>query len=221
MNIIASTIEIKNIIDEPIEAFGLTYRGANAVIPAGGNNSEVRLRLLCYDRSGPKLDTFLNMKVGNRVLATGSIIFSEDTAKPLDVVVTTLETNIPQDMYLNQVVLGNAFFATNEVKDRKNNTIATKIGTTLDNSSVTTWLFMETHDSRREKLNSRIRKGRPICVQGYIREYRKDSDSSDSPYRAIVANDFSTRKDREQSGNNPQTKGTASGYTEIDPTPDY
>ena len=221
MNIIASTIEIKNIIDEPIEAFGLTYRGADAVIPAGGNNSEVRLRLLCYDRQGPKLDTFLNMKVGNRVLATGSIIFSEDTAKPLDVVVTTLETNIPQDMYLNQVVLGNAFFATNEVKERKNNTIATKIGTTLDNSSVTTWLFMETHDSRRQKLNARIRKGRPICVEGYIREYRKDSDSSDSPYRAIVANDFSTRKDREQGGNNPQTKGTASGYTEVDPTPDY
>ena len=106
MNIIASTIQVKNIIEEPIEAYGLNYRGAEAVIPAGGNNSEVRLRLLCYDRQGPKLDAFLNMKVGTRVLVTGNVVFSEDTAKPLDVLVTTLETNIPQDMYLNQIVLG-------------------------------------------------------------------------------------------------------------------
>ena len=221
MNIIASTIQVKNIIEEPIEVYGLNYRGAEAVIPAGGNNSEVRLRLLCYDRPGPKLDAFLNMKAGNRVLVTGNVVFSEDTAKPLDVLVTTLETNIPQDMYLNQIVLGNAFFASDEVKERRNDTIATKIGSTLDNSDITTWLFMELHNSRQKKLNDRLRKGRPICVQGYIREYRKDADSNDSPYRAIVANDFSTRKDRERTSNNPQTKGTASGYTEVDPTPDY
>ena len=221
MNIIASTVEVKNIIEEPIEVYGLSYRGDEATKPAGGNNSEVRLRLLCYDRPGAKLDAFLNMKVGNRVLVTGSVVFSEDTAKPLDVLVTTLETNIPQDMYLNQVVLGNAFFASDEVKERRNDTIATKIGSTLDNSDITTWLFMELHNSRRNKLNDRLRKGRPICVQGYIREYRKDADSNDSPYRAIVANDFSTRKDRERTNNNPQTKGTASGYTEVDPTPDY
>jgi len=221
MNIIASTIQVKNIIDEPIEAYGLNYRGAVAVIPAGGNNSEVRLRLLCYDRPGPKLEAFLAMKPGNRVLVTGNVVFSEDTAKPLDVLVTTLETNIPQDMYLNQIVLGNAFFASDEVRERKNDTVATKIGSTLDNSDVTTWLFMELHSSRQTKLNDRLRKGRPICVQGYIREYRKDADSNDSPYRAIVANDFSTRKDRERGGNNPQTKGTAAGYAEVDPTPDY
>ena len=221
MNIIASTIQVKNIIEEPIEAYGLNYRGAEAVIPAGGNNSEVRLRLLCYDRQGPKLDAFLNMKVGTRVLVTGNVVFSEDTAKPLDVLVTTLETNIPQDMYLNQIVLGNAFFGSDEIKERRNDTIATKIGSTLDNSEVTTWLFMELHNSRQKKLNERIRKGRAICVQGYLREYRKDADSNDSPYRAIVANDFSTRKDRERSGSNPQTKGTAAGYAEVDPTPDY
>ena len=32
---------------------------------------------------------------------------------------------------------------------------------------------MELHNSRRGKLSDRIRKGRPICIQGYIREYRK------------------------------------------------
>ena len=94
-----------------------------------------------------------------------------------------------------------------------------KIGTTLDNSEVTTWLYLETHESRKKKLNDRIRKGRPICVHGYIREYRKDD--TESPYRAIVAADFSTRKERSTSGSSKKTPGTAKGYTEIDPTPDY
>ena len=78
---------------------------------------------------------------------------------------------------------------------------------------------METHESRKKKLLDRIRPGRPLCVQGYLREYRKDD--SDSPYRAIVASDFTTRKDREQSSRNPQKSGTAAGYSEVDPTPDY
>ena len=94
-----------------------------------------------------------------------------------------------------------------------------KIGTTLDNSDVTTWLYLETHESRKPKLTERIRKGRPICVQGYIREYRKDD--SDSPYRAIVASDFTTRKDQQRARTNPQTSGSAAGYAEVDPTPDY
>ena len=78
---------------------------------------------------------------------------------------------------------------------------------------------MECHESRKTKLQDRIRKGRPICVQGYLREYRKDD--SDSPYRAIVANDFSTRKDRPSSNKNPAGNSQAAGYTEVDPTPEY
>ena len=120
-------------------------------------------------------------------------------------------------MYCNQVVLGNAFFGADEIKERKNNTIATKIGTTLDNSDVTTWLFMELHESRKQKLQDRIRKGRAICIHGYLREYRKEGDTS--PYRAIVANDFSTRKDRERTAS--KEKGQARGYAETDPVPDY
>ena len=72
---------------------------------------------------------------------------------------------------------------------------------------------METYEARKKKLTERIRKGRPICVQGYIREYRKDD--SDSPYRAIVASDFSTRKERERTSKNPQTNASAAGYTEV------
>ena len=108
---------------------------------------------------------------------------------------------------------------TSTIKERKNGQIATKIGSTLDNSDITTWLFLEAHESRKTKLQDRIRKGRPICVQGYLREYRKDDD--DSPYRAIVASDFSTRKDRPRGGQNPATNGSAAGYAEVDPTPDY
>ena len=124
-------------------------------------------------------------------------------------------------MYCNQVVLGNAFFGSDEIKERKNGQVAIKIGTTLDNSDVTTWLFMEIHESRRSKLADRVRKGRGICVHGYIREYRKEGDTS--PYRAIVANDFSTRKERERTNGGSKATGSAKGYgpADVDPTPDY
>ena len=219
MNFIAATVELKSTITDPIHVYGLDYRGANVVVPGTGSNAEVRFRILCYDRAGAKLDAFNNWKQGTRALITGSIMFTDDPAQPLDLIVTTIETNIPQDMYCNQVVLGNAFFGSDEIKTRKNDTVAVKIGTSLDNSDVVTWLFMETHSSRQKKLTERIRKGRPICVQGYFREYRKDD--TDSPYRAIVASDFTTRKDRERGGKNPQTNGSAAGYAEVDPIPDY
>ena len=132
--------------------------------------------------------------------------------------VTTIEFNIPQEMYCNQVVLGNAFFGSDEIKERKNGQIAIKIGTTLDNSDVTTWLFMELHSSRKAKLSERVRKGRNICVHGYLREYREEGDTS--PYRAIVANDFSTRKEASRNGTARST-GQAKGYAEVDPVPDY
>ena len=219
MNFIAATVELRGDNTNTVSAYGLDYRSADAVVPASGSDNEVRLRLLCYDRAGAKLDAFTGWKEGNRALITGNLVFSDDTAKPLDLIIATIETNVPQDMYCNQVVLGNAFFGSDEIRDRKNSQCAVKIGTTLDNSDVTTCLYLETHESRKPKLNERIRKGRPICVQGYIREYRKDD--SDSPYRAIVASDFTTRKDQAKSRSNPQTSGSAAGYAEIDPTPDY
>ena len=219
MNFIAATVELRAHSTDTINAYGLEYRGADAVVPSGNSAGEVRLRLLCYNREGQKLSAFTGWKEGKRALVTGNLVFSDDAKQPLYLIVSTLEPNVPQDMYCNQVVLGNAFFGDDQIKDRKNNQVAVKIGTTLDNSEVTTWLYMETHESRRSKLNDRIRKGRPICVQGYLREYRKDD--SDSPYRAIVASDFSTRKDRPRTSTNPQTSGTAKGYAEVDPTPDY
>ena len=219
MNFIAATVELREFITDPINAYGLDYRGADAVVPSGNSAGEVRLRLLCYDREGPKLTAFKNWKPGTRALVTGNLVFSNDTSQPLDLIITTLETTVPQEMYCNQVVLGNAFFGSDEIKDRRNNQVAVKIGTSLDNSDTTTWLYLETHESRKKKLTERIRKGRAICVQGYIREYRKDD--ADSPYRAIVASDFSTRKEAPRTNKNPQSNGSAAGYAEVDPTPDY
>ena len=219
MNFIAATVELRAHSTDTINAYGLEYRGADAVVPSGNSAGEVRLRLLCYDRPGAKLSAFTDWKEGKRALITGNLVFSDDANQPLDFIVSTIEPNIPQDMYCNQVVLGNAFFGSDEIKEQRSGNLSVKIGTTLDNSDVTTWLYLETHESRKKKLNDRIRKGRAICVQGYLREYRKDD--SDSPYRAIVASDFTTRKDQRKSGRNPQTNGSASGYAEVDPTPDY
>ena len=219
MNFIAATVELRSHTTDPINAYGLDYCGADAVVPSnGGTNSEVRVRVLCYNREGQKLDVFRGWKEGTRALVTGNIVFSDDSKQCLDVIINTIEPNIPQDMYVNQVVLGNAFFADDQIKDRKNG-VAVKIGSTLDNSDVVTWLYMETHESRKPKLQDRIRKGRPVCVQGYLREYRKDD--TDSPYRAIVANDFSTRKDRPMASKDPANNSSAAGYTEVDPTPEY
>ena len=78
---------------------------------------------------------------------------------------------------------------------------------------------MELHESRKKKLTERIRKGRAVCVQGYLREYRKDD--TDSPYRAVVANDFTTRKELQKNGGRQASTGTAAGYAEVDPSPDY
>ncbi len=219
MNFIAATVELKEFCSDPVKAYGLDYVAAEAVIPGNNESSQVKLRVLCYDRQGPKLSAFQSWKTGTRVLITGNIIFSDDTSQPLDLVVTTFENAIPQEMYCNQVVLGNAFFGSDEIKERKNGQVAVKIGSTLDNSDITTWLFMETHESRKAKLNDRVRKGRPICVQGYIREFRKEGDTS--PYRAIVANDFTTRKETPRTGRGAPTTGGAKGYGEVDPTPEY
>tara|TARA_B100001094_G_scaffold298186_1_gene321868 strand:+ start:224 stop:883 length:660 start_codon:yes stop_codon:yes gene_type:complete len=219
MNFIVATVELREFISDPITAYGLDYCGANAVVPSNGSTSEVRFRVLCYNRPGAKLESFGAWKPGTRALITGNIVFSEDTSKPLDLIVTTIEQNIPKDMYCNQVVLGNAFFGDDQVKERKNGMVATKVGSTLDNSDVTTWLYMELHESRKKKLTERIRKGRAVCIQGYLREYRKDD--TDSPYRAVVANDFSTRKEYEKTGGRKTQTGSAAGYSEVDPTPDY
>ena len=52
MNFIAATVVLKSTSPDPVTAYGLSYRSADAVVPGGNGNSEVRLRLLCYDRAG-------------------------------------------------------------------------------------------------------------------------------------------------------------------------
>ena len=50
MNFIAATVVLKSTSPDPVTAYGLSYRSADAVVPGGNGNSEVRLRLLCYDK---------------------------------------------------------------------------------------------------------------------------------------------------------------------------
>ena len=115
MNFIAATIELRSFIADPINAYGLDYCGADAVVPAGSGASEVQLRILCYNREGAKLSLFKDWKEGTRALITGNLVFSDDVSKPLDLIVTTIEPSIPDNVYCNQVVLGNAFFGSNEI----------------------------------------------------------------------------------------------------------
>ena len=84
MNFIAATIELKSLGADSVTAYGLSYRYADAVVPGNGGNSEVKLRLLCYDRTGAKLSAFTDWKEGTRALITGNLVFSDDTSKPLD-----------------------------------------------------------------------------------------------------------------------------------------
>mgnify|MGYP001158768639 FL=1 len=219
MNFITATVELKSHSSDTITFAGIDYCVANAVVPSANSNGEVKLRLLCYNNEGPKLKAFKGWQPNSRVLVSGQVSFSDDPKEPLDLIIKTLEPNIPQNMYINQIVLGNAFFGDDQIKERKNNQVAVKIGTTLDDSEITTWLYMETHEQRKKKISARIRKGRPICVQGYLREYRKDD--SDSAYRAIVADDFTTRKERAPAKRGAPSDSSSVGYSEIDPTPDY
>ena len=64
MNFIAATVELRSHSSDTVNAYGLEYCGAHACVPSGGGNSEVRLRVLCYNREGPKLDRFRGWKEG-------------------------------------------------------------------------------------------------------------------------------------------------------------
>ena len=99
MNFIAATVELRAHSTDTINAYGLEYCGADAVVPASSSSGEVRLRLLCYNRTGPKLETFGGGKEGTRALVTGNLVFSDDAKQPLDLIISTIEPNVPQDMY--------------------------------------------------------------------------------------------------------------------------
>ena len=82
MNFIAATVELRSLITDPINAYGLDYNGADAVIPSGNSAGEVKLRLLCYNRQGPKLETFNNWKTGTRALITCLLYTSPSPRDP-------------------------------------------------------------------------------------------------------------------------------------------
>lgn len=220
MNFITATVDIVSHSDELVTTYG-EHAQASAVIPGNGSQAQVKLRLLCHNGGTMKLTTFKGLQPGKRVLITGDIVFAnKDTSSPLDVIITTLEPTVPEGMYQNQVVLGNAFFTAgkDEIKEQKSGNYSVNIATSLDNSDNVTYLKMELDPSRKPKLESRIRKGRQLCVLGSIREFR----DGDFLYRAIVASNFTNRKDYDgKKQKQPANTGTAAGYAEQDPLTDY
>ena len=145
MNYIAATVDIVAHSEELVTTYG-EHAQASAVIPGNGPQASVKLRLLCHNGGSAKLAAFKNLKTGTRAFITGNIFFAhKDTSSPLDVIVVTLEPTVPQSMYCNQVVLGNAFFTAgkDEIKEQKSGNCAVNIATSLDNSDDVTYLKME------------------------------------------------------------------------------
>ena len=208
------------IITDPINIYGLDYRGADAVMPAGSSGGEVKLRALCYNRAGAKLDAFLDWKAGTRALVTGYIVFSDDTSQPLDLMVTTIEFNIPQDMYCNQVVLGNAFFGSDEIKERKNGQVAIKIGTTLDNADTTTWLFMETHESRKRNSLIESAKGEAFASMATCVSIAKKGTRA-LTVQSLRLTSLLVKKENELNELARQAKQRATGRQTSTQSPDY
>ena len=66
MNFIAATVELRSIISDPINAYGLDYRGADAVIPAGsGDKTRSNCESSVTTGPVPNLTAFLEWKKGN------------------------------------------------------------------------------------------------------------------------------------------------------------
>ena len=221
MNNIVAAVKLENHATSPINEYGIQFMAADALIPGDTPSSDVRLRLLCFNQLGPRLETFGGWEPGKKCLITGSIVFTDEKKDRLDVIVSTITPGIPDTTYVNQVSLGSAFFGTgfDQIKVQKTGNLAISIGILMDESDTKTWLSLECHESRKQKLQERARKGRPLSVVGSIREYR--TDDRPTPYRAIICHDFSTRKEAPKSSGTTQKEASRSGYQEasVDPTP--
>ena len=219
MNFIAATVELRSITPIQSTLTGWSIAALMLLSPLL-RSGEVKLRALCYNRAGAKLDTFLDWKTGTRALVTGYLVFSDDTSQPLGFLVTTIEPNIPQDMYCNQVVLGNASLGLMKLKNERMDKSQSKSEppwTTPMSLLGSLWNSV----SRRSKLADRVRKDGAYASMATSVSTAREGDTS--PYRAIVANDFSTRKERERTNGGSKATGSAKGYgpADVDPTPDY
>lgn len=211
MNFATVVVELEEISAAPVNAYGLTYAKATAIIPGNGEKNTTYFTLLCYEQDGPKLSTFMHWEKGQRMLVTGQVFFTghaEDRGKPLDIVVNSI-VPVGKDVEMNEIVLGNGFFGQGQqdAVQQKNGNYRINVGTTLDNSDHTTWFYCELNEGLWKQKRDNIRSGRYCVVAGYIREYRKEE--GDSPYRAIVARDFTVRKDKDAgsgSGRSPKSR---------------
>ena len=219
MNFATVVVERGEIFPSPVTAYGLTYAKASATIPGNGDANTTHLTLLCYEQEGPKLNTFMNWEKDQRMLVCGQIMFSGDSDKrgePLEIIVNSI-VPVGKDAQMNEIVLGNGFFGQGkeDVVKQKSGNYRVNVGTTLDNSDHTTWFYCELNEGLWQQKQDRIRSGRYCVVAGYIREYRKEE--GDSPYRAIVARDFTVRKDKDAGGGSGRS--AKSREIQVEPAP--
>lgn len=225
MNFICATVELTQLIEQPVEAYGLTYLGAEAVIPHDKEDSRIKLRILTVDYNGnDKIKPMMDWKPGQRVLITGQILFDQkqkgEQLKPIDVQLVTFEPNIANDTYINQVTLGSAYFTDGEIQVKDSGLIRTSIGITMDYSDARTWLQLEVPPVLKDRLEKRAGKATPVQPLGYLREYHTDSYT----YRALVAQAFTNPKPREKASSAGAKTGSAAGYAQAataDPAPDF
>ena len=74
MNFIAATVVLKSTSSDPVTAYGLSYRSADAVVPGGNGNLKSDFGFSATTVQEPSL-TFTNWKEGNRALITGNLVF--------------------------------------------------------------------------------------------------------------------------------------------------
>ena len=215
MNFITATIKVTQHTGV-ISAYSNDYLSAEAEITGAYGSNATKLRLLNYN-GGDKGKAFAALETGKTTLITGQIVFPEDPKEVLDVIVRTIEPSVPQDTYVNQVVLASAFFWTEETKTQRNENLSVSFGVKNDNQDKPTYLTLEVQPNLFNKLESRIKTGRKFTPVGYLREHRKED--KDGAYRALVCWDFST--DYEGARKGRSQPASAAGYAETEPAPDF
>lgn len=221
MNFFCGTVELSSMPGESHQIYGGQYVSVDAYIP--DRNKDFTLRLLCYDRTNPKLEAFMKMEQGQRVLVGGTFKFPSDLNAPWDLLVHTLETNIAPDTYMNQAMLGGAYLTKREISQNKDGqTYQKKLGIEPGNDEETSLITMEFGESRLKKLQAiEAARGNQISVVGGLRAWKPND--SDRLYRYVRGVDFAARSTGSKASQTAPKTGSSVGNTaaEEDPLEDW
>ena len=217
MNFFCATVELEDRPGESIKIHGGQYVTAPAFInPGNTDDTRFTVRLLCYEHTCPKLEAFMKLEPGTRVLVGGVFKFSKQLNDRWDVIVHTLETNINPDTYVNHAMLGGAFLTRRPIKESGNG-YSKLLGLDPGNEEETTLITMEIGESRLKKLEQiESAKGNQLSVCGHVRAWKpRDSDAL---YRFIRGVEFDGRSGSSATKDKPKV-GSSVGQTSADEDP--